>query len=255
MFVNTATCISYFGLSTQIRCQESLRSVENLSQNFGRQGYASKAFQQSTEDGEDGKTITYSNPMYSPTPVCWEMRSSRCYKEVVLVHDLLLESHQRLLPTCWHILCLSICSSSIYSYLPCPRNSLLYSMPPARSESQSYQLSYLSLAGVYEVCLATPTASPLKSFFARGLEVVKANVDDPASLGPAVEGSYAVFAVTDFWEPVRKSANKSKVKPRQTVNEWGYHNKMQQAKNIVDHVANITSLKRLIWSGLSSVKK
>jgi NmrA-like family len=100
-----------------------------------------------------------------------------------------------------------------------------------------------------------PDSVASQELVARGVEVVKANFDDPASLGPAVEGAHAVFAVTDFWGPVRNPANESKVKPRQTVDEWGHHNEMQQAKNIVDAVAKVTSLKRFIWSGLSSMKK
>jgi uncharacterized protein YbjT (DUF2867 family) len=71
-----------------------------------------------------------------------------------------------------------------------------------------------------------PDSVASQKLVARGVEVVKANLDNPASLGPAVEGADAVFAVTDFWAPVRNPANESKVKPRQTVDEWDHHNEM-----------------------------
>ncbi len=100
-----------------------------------------------------------------------------------------------------------------------------------------------------------PDSAASKALAARGVEVVKADVDDPASLGPVVEGANAVFSVTDFWGPLRDPANQSKVKPGQTINEWGYYNELRQAKNIIDAVAKVESLDRFVWSGLSAVKK
>lgn len=70
-----------------------------------------------------------------------------------------------------------------------------------------------------------------------------------------MENATAVFAVTDFWGPVRDPANHAKLKPGQTINEWGYHNELHQATNIIDAVAKTASLKRFIWSGLSAAKK
>jgi NmrA-like family len=98
-------------------------------------------------------------------------------------------------------------------------------------------------------------SSASQKLAARGVEMVKADVDDRASLPLAVEGANAVFAVTDFWSPIRDPANQSKVKPGQTINEWGYHNELQQAKNIMDAVAKVEPLERFVWSGLSAAKK
>lgn len=100
-----------------------------------------------------------------------------------------------------------------------------------------------------------PQSAASQRLAARGVEVVKADVNDPASLGPAVEDADAVFAVTDFWSPIRDPANQSKVKSGQTINEWGYHNELQQAKNIIDAVAKVASMDRFVWSGLSAAKK
>lgn len=58
-----------------------------------------------------------------------------------------------------------------------------------------------------------PDSAASQKLAARGVEIVKADLDDPGSLDPAVEGANAVFAVTDFESPVRNPANQSKAKP------------------------------------------
>ena len=45
-----------------------------------------------------------------------------------------------------------------------------------------------------------PNRPPAKALADAGAEVVKANVDDPASLRRAFEGAYGAFCVTFFWE-------------------------------------------------------
>ncbi|KIS68287.1 uncharacterized protein UMAG_11107 [Mycosarcoma maydis] len=70
----------------------------------------------------------------------------------------------------------------------------------------------------------------------QGVDVVRANLDDPASLKEAISGSYGVFAVTNFWE----AADGSK--------------ETQQGRNIVD--ASIASgVQHLVISSLHSVDK
>jgi NmrA-like family len=100
-----------------------------------------------------------------------------------------------------------------------------------------------------------PKSDAAQKLAARGVEVVQADINDPSTLSPALKGASAVFAVTDFWTPIRDPANKSKLKPGQSINEWGYHNELQQAKNIMDAVAKVDSLERFIWSGLPPVSK
>ena len=55
-----------------------------------------------------------------------------------------------------------------------------------------------------------------KALSARGVEVVVGDLDKKESLIKAVEGAYAVFAVTDFWATMDAD------------------NEMQQGRNIVD---------------------
>ena len=46
-----------------------------------------------------------------------------------------------------------------------------------------------------------PGSENAKSLAAKGIEVVKADVNDLASLETAFQGSSAIYAVTDFFEP------------------------------------------------------
>jgi uncharacterized protein YbjT (DUF2867 family) len=45
-----------------------------------------------------------------------------------------------------------------------------------------------------------PDSEPAKKLAAAGMEVVKGDLGEPASLRAAVEGVHGVFSVTDFWE-------------------------------------------------------
>lgn len=66
--------------------------------------------------------------------------------------------------------------------------------------------------------------------------VTQADVDDKASLRTALDGAYAVYAVTNFWE--KKSAAAE----------------VQQGKNIAD-VAKECGVQHLIWSSLLNITK
>ncbi|SJX64115.1 uncharacterized protein SRS1_14770 [Sporisorium reilianum f. sp. reilianum] len=69
-----------------------------------------------------------------------------------------------------------------------------------------------------------------------GVDVVRANLDDPASLNKALGGSYGVFAVTNFWESMDGAKE------------------TQQGRNIVD--ASLSSgVNHLVISSLHNVNK
>ncbi|KAL9111138.1 MAG: hypothetical protein Q9227_004401 [Pyrenula ochraceoflavens] len=67
-----------------------------------------------------------------------------------------------------------------------------------------------------------------------GVECVKADLNDPSSLEAAIKGSYAVYAVTNFWETMSKTTE------------------VQQGKNIADACLR-HDIKHLIWSSLPHV--
>jgi uncharacterized protein YbjT (DUF2867 family) len=56
-----------------------------------------------------------------------------------------------------------------------------------------------------EFAVRVPSRSPAsdagQALAARGVEVVKADLLDPTSLGGALDGAYGAFVVTNFWDP------------------------------------------------------
>ncbi len=66
--------------------------------------------------------------------------------------------------------------------------------------------------------------------------MVTADMNDPAALKSAISGSYAVFAVTNFWETMSKETE------------------VQQGKNVAD-VSRAAGVKHLIWASLPHVAK
>ena len=78
-----------------------------------------------------------------------------------------------------------------------------------------------------------PAAQQLAS---QGVDLVRANLDDPASLTKALDGSYGVLAVTNFWESMDGAKE------------------TQQGRNIVDASIS-TGVKHLVISSLHNVNK
>ena len=68
-------------------------------------------------------------------------------------------------------------------------------------------LSHPELSSQYAIRGVTrdPTKPSAAGLKAKGVEPVKGDLSDPASLRTAIEGSYAVFAVTNYWETMSKS--------------------------------------------------
>ncbi|ETS74814.1 hypothetical protein PFICI_13298 [Pestalotiopsis fici W106-1] len=75
-----------------------------------------------------------------------------------------------------------------------------------------------------------------KKLAAQGVEVVTADINDKASIVKAISGSYAVFAVTNYWEHLDMELE------------------IRQGKNIAD-AAKEADIKLLIWSSLYNIKK
>jgi uncharacterized protein YbjT (DUF2867 family) len=81
-----------------------------------------------------------------------------------------------------------------------------------------------------------PSKDKAKALAQQGAEVVKADIDDVASLKQAFAGAHGVYAVTNFWEHF--SAEKEKA----------------QAKNIAE-AAKAAGVKHVIWSTLEDTRK
>lgn len=98
-------------------------------------------------------------------------------------------------------------------------------------------------AHVYSLRAVTrdPNSEAAKSLAARGVEVVQANLDDVASLVAAFKGSYAIFAVTDFWTMFTHMGKDEAVS-----------REVQQGRNMVDAAeATMDTLQHYIWSTLA----
>jgi uncharacterized protein YbjT (DUF2867 family) len=99
-------------------------------------------------------------------------------------------------------------------------------------------LSTQKLADKYSLRAITrdttkPNAQALAS---KGVELAKADLNDPDSVAAAIKGSYGVFAVTDYWATTSKDIEYS------------------QGKNIVDACVS-QGVKHLVWSSLPNVTK
>ncbi|KAM0275015.1 hypothetical protein ACHAQH_007664 [Verticillium albo-atrum] len=80
------------------------------------------------------------------------------------------------------------------------------------------------------------TKESAKKLTAQGAEVVQADLSDNKSVVQAIDGSEAVFAVTNYWESMNAELE------------------VKQGKDIVD-AAQETGVKHFIWSSLMDVKK
>ncbi|PVH96480.1 NAD(P)-binding protein [Periconia macrospinosa] len=86
------------------------------------------------------------------------------------------------------------------------------------------------------------TAKSLKS---RGVEVVEADINSVDSLRAAFKGSYAIFAVTNFFEAIMKGESVEKSMELET----------QMGINLADAAAATETLSHYVWSTLPNSRK
>ena len=100
--------------------------------------------------------------------------------------------------------------------------------------------------GSYSIRAITrnPQSENAKSLAAKGIEVIKADVNDLASLETAFQGSYAIYAVTNFFEPF------SQYGPQKAVEV-----ESEQGMNIAKAAASTSTLQHYIWSTLPNGMK
>ena len=81
-----------------------------------------------------------------------------------------------------------------------------------------------------------PSKPAAKKLADQGVEMVSADMSDPEALKSAISASYAVFAVTNFWETMSKDTE------------------VQQGKTIAN-ICKETGVKHLVWSSLPNASK
>ena len=89
-----------------------------------------------------------------------------------------------------------------------------------------------------------PGSENAKSLAGRGVEIVKADLNDLASLKTAFQGSFAIYAVTDFFEPFGQHG------PQKAIEI-----ESQQGINIAKAAASTSTLEHYIWSTLPNGMK
>ncbi|KAL7912347.1 hypothetical protein GGI35DRAFT_492245 [Trichoderma velutinum] len=103
-----------------------------------------------------------------------------------------------------------------------------------------------------------PSKPESQALAAKGIEMVKGDADDMASIKAAVQGASLVFGNTAFSPAfaMPTAEDLAKLQPGQTLREWCYETELQQGKNIADAVAStIDTLDLFVWSSLSDAKK
>jgi hypothetical protein len=142
------------------------------------------------------------------------------------------------------------------------KNKLIVVLGATGNQGGSVIKTFLNEPGwIIRGVTRNPSSEASKQLAAQGVEMVAADLNDTSSLVEAFRGAYAIFSVTDFWKPFYDPANRAKVKPGQTINEWVYEYELQQGKNVFDAAATTTTttgtdgLQRLVFSSLSDVTK
>ncbi|KAF2724742.1 NAD(P)-binding protein [Polychaeton citri CBS 116435] len=89
-----------------------------------------------------------------------------------------------------------------------------------------------------------------------GVHMVKADLDDRASLSHAFEGATHIFATTDSNRLIFQAIDQPAIlKEGQTPRSYARDIELIHGQNIADAASKITNLKRLVWSSLASPNK
>ncbi|KAJ5910489.1 NmrA-like family protein [Penicillium tannophilum] len=97
-----------------------------------------------------------------------------------------------------------------------------------------------------------PESDKAKQWAAKGVEIVKGDLDDVVSLKRAFVGADVIFGVTDFWTIFQDPESQTKKKPGQELVEYCYEVELQQGKNIADAAAAVPDLFRYIFSSMAN---
>jgi hypothetical protein len=93
---------------------------------------------------------------------------------------------------------------------------------------------------------------------AKGVEIVKADIDDKHSLFPAFEGASVIFSNTDFFLHLRNALAPGGSPSGRTPNEHAFDREVAQGINIAEAAASpavLKTLERFVLSSLSDARK
>lgn len=104
-------------------------------------------------------------------------------------------------------------------------------------------LGHSTLSAKYSLRAVTrdPSSSKSQALASKGIELVRANLDDADSLKAAVQGSHGVFGVTDFWSLLAPGVDAGAKEIQQGINLF--------------HASQAAGVKHFIFSSLPNVTK
>lgn len=103
-----------------------------------------------------------------------------------------------------------------------------------------------------------PSSPTSQALSAKGVQIIKGDVNDVDSLKAAFRGVDVIFGNTVFSDAMvnSNSPDLDFMKPGQNTRELGYDLELQQGKNVVDAAASVApTLDKFIWSSLSNATK
>lgn len=101
-----------------------------------------------------------------------------------------------------------------------------------------------------------PSSAAAKAWTAKGVSMVRADLDDPASLREALAGATAVFSMTDFWTPMADPATHAAAAEKGvSPNQYCHDLEVSRGLNLAKAAKETEGLERFVWSSLSAATK
>lgn len=100
-----------------------------------------------------------------------------------------------------------------------------------------------------------PSSAAAQALAAKGCQVLRIDLEDPATLEDAFRGVHAIFLNTDFWIPYVKVLREGKHSKEEASN-IAFETEVRHAKNATDAAVRVASdtLERLVYSALGPMK-
>jgi hypothetical protein len=103
-----------------------------------------------------------------------------------------------------------------------------------------------------------PSSGAAKELAIRGVDIVKADLDDKSSLVQAFDGAHVIFANTDFFNPLFTALEKPGITGGRSALLYAHNVEVAQGLNVLEAASSASVLKtldRLIYSSLPDMTK
>lgn len=127
------------------------------------------------------------------------------------------------------------------------------------AQGSSVAKTFLNLPGwVVRGISRNPSSAASQALSTLGVEIVKGDLDDKASLLPAFEGAHTIFANTDFFTHFFSAIGSPEITSGRDPKIYGHDREIEQGLNIAEVAASptvINTLERFIYSSLADATK